>query len=585
MIEKGNIKLLAAAVALSLSLGYAASATASVTVPSDVRMLADSLKNEARDQAVKEKAARESRNNIQQMEQQLAKLQDETATAADEDLLARLDQAKKDLSKAILEQTQLQTDRARLEQQLKDVDAGLTAQKNKFSSLDNQLQAAGEGDYADKLYAEEVRLEPIIAELEAQDAAIYSRMQAMDTKLAAMAVRIGKLDEINDKLGKQAETAISRTDRQNAAALLTLDIDQEKKNLYEYENVTVKKRHSSRVSLDSHYYSWTDNRGNSGSQLYFPFSYSVVHNAWEYGIDGGVAFSNNKQDANRGINTLTDTTIGAAYTQPLKHGDALIYGLSLNLPTGTDALHGNGPVMSDELVEKERFGEGFNIVPEIWWHHKVTNRSTLILGTYYTFAGSYNLDNTHSDSRLNPGNSWVKTVQWKYLSPKVQYLAELSHTSYGNSSSTTDHYRSGDRLAPNFTVNYLPDDKQFFTVYWWNSHEKPLADTNLKNPGETQIGSNFGLQWAKLAGSRGRVRLYWDHLRDRGENYDPLTNLTTDQRQKNTYGVGYDLYFGKEKQTVLSFSLETFRMADYGGQDGDNRYHGCNFYVHFGRSL
>ena len=77
MIEKGNIKLLAAAVALSLSLGYAASATASVTVPSDVRMLADSLKNEARDQAVKEKAARESRNNIQQMEQQLAKLQDE----------------------------------------------------------------------------------------------------------------------------------------------------------------------------------------------------------------------------------------------------------------------------------------------------------------------------------------------------------------------------------------------------------------------------------------------------------------------------------------------------------------------------
>ena len=186
---------------------------------------------------------------------------------------------------------------------------------------------------------------------------------------------------------------------------------------------------------------------------------------------------------------------------------------------------------------------------------------------------------------LNPGNSWVKTVQWKYLSPKVQYLAELSHTSYGNSSSTTDHYRSGDRLAPNFTVNYLPDDKQFFTVYWWNSHEKPLADTNLKNPGETQIGSNFGLQWAKLAGSRGRVRLYWDHLRDRGENYDPLTNLTTDQRQKNTYGVGYDLYFGKEKQTVLSFSLETFRMADYGGQDGDNRYHGCNFYVHFGRSL
>ena len=577
--------MLAAAVALGVSLGYAASAAASVTVPSDVRMLADSLKNEARDQAVKEKAARESRNNIQQMEQQLAKLRDEAATAADEDLLARLDQAKKDLSKAILEQAQLQTDRARLEQQLKDVDAGLTAQKNKFSSLDNQLQAVGEGDYADALYAEEVRLEPIIAELEAQDAAIYSRMQAMDTKLAAMAARIEKLDEINDKLGKQAETAISRTDRQNAAALLTLDLDQEKKNLYEYENVTVKNRHSTSYSLDSHYYSWTDDRGHNGSQLYFPFSYSMVRNAWEYYLEGGMAFSDNKENHDGRINTLTDTTIGAAYTQPLQHGDAMIYGLSLNLPTGTDALHGNGPVMSDELVENDRFGEGFNVTPEIWWHHQVTNRSTLILGTYYTFAGCYNMDRNHSDSRLDPGNSWVKTVQWKYLSPRVQYLAELSHTSYGNSSSTTDHYRSGDRLAPNITVNYLPDDRQFFTAYWWGSHEKPLADTNLGNPGETQIGSNFGLQWAKLIGSHGRLRLYWDHLRDRGEHYDPLTNLTTNQRQKNTYGIGYDLYLGKAKQELLSFSVETFRMSDYGGRRGDNRYHGCNFYVHFGRSL
>ena len=585
-MKRASIKVLAAAVSLSLSPGYIAPVAASVTVPSDVRMLADSLKNEARDQAVKEKAAEASKKNIEQMEQQLAKLQDAQAAAADEALLARLEKTKKDLSTALLEQAQLQTERTRLEQQLKDVDAGLETQKNKFASLDSQLQAAGEGDYADSLYAEEVRLEPIIAELEAQDAGIYARMQELDEKLAAVQSRIQQLDEHTDQLGQQAETAISRTDRQQAAALLTLDLDQEKKNLAEYENITVQKRHSSNFSLDSHYYSWTDARGNTGSQLYFPFSYGVVRNAWEYSLEGGLMFSDNQRDAHGSIDTLTDLTVGAAYTQPLRHGDAMIYGLSVNLPTGTDALRGNGPVMSEDLVEKERFGEGFNAVPEIWWHHKVTKRSTLILGTYYTFAGRYDTDTMHSNSWLEPGNSWVKTMQWKYLSPKIQYLAELSHTSYGNSRTAIEHYRSGSRLVPNITLNYLPDENQFFTIYWWNAHEQPLSDTNLRRTGETQISYDFGLQWAKMVNSHGRVRLYWDHLSDGGEHYDPLTNLTTEQRQKNTYGIGYDFYFGQAKQEVLSFTLETFRMKDYGdGPRERNRYHGCNFFVHYGRSF
>ena len=576
-------KVIVSCIGICLSMGYMPWAAASVTVPSDVRALADSLKNEAFDNVTRAKAAAEARDSIARMEKQLTDLQDEKGTAADEKLLAQLEQTKKDLSAAIVLQAQQEMERTRLESQWQDVQRVLSEQKEKSDALASQLEAVPEGTEADAIYEEQVRLDPIIEELDEQDAAIYGQLQEMDTQLEQTMARIDQLDELNDQLGKKAETAVSRAERKSAADILKKDIQQEKQNLYEYENVTVKNRHSQIFATASKYYSWSDDKGHSGSQFYQEFSYGMVKNAWEYSIDGGYIFSNNKAASNGSLNTLTDTSISATYTQPLKHGDAMLYTLGLNLPTGKDALHGNDPVMSDDLVEKERFGEGFNITPEIWWHHKVNERNTLILGTYYNFAGSYDLDSTMANSWLNPGNSWVKVLQWKYISPRVQALLELTHTSYEDSEQLNQRYRSGNNLGTNITLNYFPEKKQFFTFYWWNSNEQPvhMLPGTEETTSETRIGNHIGLQWAKEVGARGRLRIGFDYLRYHGAYFNPVTNLTTNQRKKTTWGIGYDFFLGKEKNKIISLDLERFNMEDYGEGSTGSRYQGCDVYVHF----
>jgi hypothetical protein len=231
--------------------------------------------------------------------------------------------------------------------------------------------------------------------------------------------------------------------------------------------------------------------------------------------------------------------------------------------------------------KNSRFGEGFNVTPEVWYYHKLNKMNTLIFGTYVTFGGKYDTDYTRNNSWIKPGKVWVNAAQWKHLDSRWQFLAELNLTNYGKNEENDLFYQSGNRLAPNFTVNYVPDKSQFFTAYFWGTNDGPLKNTSFISSPETRIGKNIGLQWAKKVSKQGRVRLFYDYLNRSGETYDPLTDITTDQRRKNTYGAGYDYEFSDKSR--LAFNVEHFTMKDTGG-DGDNRYHGMNYYLWFFRN-
>ena len=73
-----------------------------------------------------------------------------------------------------------------------------------------------------------------------------------------------------------------------------------------------------------------------------------------------------------------------------------------------------------------------------------------------------------------------------------------------------------------------------------------------------------------------------DWLNSSGENYDPLTNISTNQRRKTTFGIGFDQYF-KERSEKLSLDIETFRMKDGAatGTSSDNNYRGFNVYLSY----
>ena len=117
-------------------------------------------------------------------------------------------------------------------------------------------------------------------------------------------------------------------------------------------------------------------------------------------------------------------------------------------------------------------------------------RNTLIFGTYVTWGGKYDTDYTKDNSCIKPGRVLVNTVEWKHLDRKWQFLAELSRTNYGKNEENDLSYQSGNRLAPNFTVNYVPDKSQFFTAYYWGTNDGPLKNTSFISSPETRIGKN-----------------------------------------------------------------------------------------------
>lgn len=581
MNKRGQLMCLLAS--LGLFFGHSQLTLASVTVPQDVRVLADSLHNEENDNLAREKAIEETKKNIAGLESNLAQLQSPESAAHDAQAINDLATAKESWSKAVLELDKCLTERVKLEYAWQLVQEALTARRAEFEDLEERLSVEPEGDAADQLYLQQIEVEEQINNLEYQDDLVYGHLQECDDNIAQIQEDISFYEKLNENLDQGAATALSPDDRRKNISILNTELAAEKNNLFEYENFSVKNRQSQSVSLGTKYYSWTDNKGNNGYQYFLPFSYNMVNGAFDYSIETGLAISNNVDVPDGSLQTMTDTMVTAAYTQPLPRRDMLIYTLGLNLPTGKAALSGNYPVMSDDLVEKSRFGEGLNIIPEIWWHHNIDKHNTLILGTYYTFAGRYDLDSNMSDSWLEPGNSWVKTLQWKYLASKLQCLAELSHTSYGVSHEADQQYQSGDMLAPSITLNYAPDQGQFFTFYWWNGNEQPLYNSTLVQLDDVRIGNNIGLQWAGFCHAAGRMRLYVDYLSYHGEYYDPLTNLTTNYRRKITYGIGYDYFLNQTD--VISLDLEGMTMRDAGLDDADNNYHGCNVFLKYQKSM
>ena len=555
-----------------------------VTVPTDVRTLADSLKKEEKEKEIKEAAQAQAKAAVAKLRQEKTQL-DKGQYIHDNDIrLLRRKQLKKEqleLNKQIGDKQQSSKALNAQLAKVKKVVEGYDQQSNALAAQLEQLEDGS--DEAVAVYEQSLALDEEAAPVREEDESLWSEITALDDSLAATeAKRDAGALEI-DSLSKELAKYPSESDWKVQVVNNARDLAYQEKQYAEYASgkADLKKRLSKSAYTAAKYYSWKDAMGNSGHQFYQPFNYTYVQGLFEYSIDGGYAWSNNEDMDNGRLSTFTDTSLSIAYTHQLPNANYFVYELGFNLPTGTDALHGFAPVMSEDLVENSRFGEGFNVTPAVWYYHKLNSMNTLIFGSYVTWGGQYDTDYTKDDSWIKPGRVWVNTAEWKHLDKKWQFLAELDLTNYGKNEEYDLSYQSGNRLAPNITVNYVPDAKQFFTAYYWGTHDGPLKNTNFIASPETRLGKNVGLQWAHKAGKKGRIRLFYDHLERSGETYDPLTDITTDKRKKDTYGLGYDYEFSDKSR--LAFNVERFTMKDTGG-DGDNHYHGMNYYLWFFKS-
>ncbi len=554
---------------------------ATVTVPWDVRGVADQLHNEELQRQTKDKAIIEAKKDAKKLNTDIAKLAnpDPVRRAYEDGLRSKLQNLQDKVQSVTNKEQQNLWQIERMEKQRKDIEKqndSLTAyvERNDGTAqaeecynqvLDNEETYNGLGAEIENLAGENDTLDNQAAELNKE-------IEALAAKMAKENIIVSSEEAENDR---RAQLTAAKKD------LLAVD-----KSLEEYAtNYNFKKRKGSSFATSAKYYAWNDSQGNKGRQFYLPFNYSITRGPWEFGLDWGYINSNNQNAAYGDVSGLTDTTLSAAYALPTRKAkDMWLFKLGLNLPTGQDGLHDFDPVMDEDLVEKSRFGEGFNIVPEVWYYYNRDRKNTFIFGTYYTFGGSYYLDNTNS---IKPGNAWVKEARWQYTYNKWQFLLGISHTSYSETTESTSNYESGNQLKPQFVVNYAPDDKQFFTAYYWHSVEDPLRKASFDIVSETRNNQNYGLQWARDLKANQRVRLAIDWLGHSGENYNPLTHISSDSRRKFTWGIGYDKFLNKDKTERISFDLEKFTMHDgpYSGNNISQDYHGTAIYLRYWRPL
>ena len=405
------------------------------------------------------------------------------------------------------------------------------------------------------------------------------------------------LQKQKQSLDKMASSSVKQETLSRAYADNKRDMEYQQKNLEEYLNVgkALKRRNYKYLGIASKLYTWkTDSSNvNKGHQFYQSVNANSVKGLFDFGIHLGGVLSDYSSMSQGRVNSLLDTYLNVTYTHQLDNDNQFLYMMGFNVPTGKNKLYNYAPVMSDDLVENSRFGAGFNVVPGIYYYRWLNGKNQLGIGGYAALAGAYDYRYGDSEDRLNPGNSYVGELQWKHLDRKLQTLVSLSCTDYSSYDEVVrdsdgkdlgSYYKPGIRLLPRATINYSPDAKNMFTVYYWHEHNAPLREfrhhlyPEMVNPSSTGKIRNFGVQWSRKITPKTALRFYYDRLWRSGNIYDPLM-VAPEHRQKHTFGVGYDVF--KNSQEKMSLSMEAFRMQDRGKEKIN--YKGLNFYASYSK--
>lgn len=552
---------------------------AGITLPRDVRDIADMLHTSALDQKQKIAAMEETEKNIAALEREILRIKNEYQenTAYKNSLRQQLIELRQQLAGINSEHDARENKLIEIQQKKSTIES----QNEESEKIVERYDEGRKGYFA---YHNILAREKSYYALVEQEDQIDEEISVLDEKILALEQVISDLEEKMEQEDISEDGVIEEEEQKVQLKLLEADLEAAKSTLAEYNSGTdIVARKSSSFNTESKYYSWHDDKGNKGIQFYQPFYYNEVVGPWEYGIAAGLISSDNKSNDNGKVNCFTDTSLNVAYTKKGRASDLMVFSLEINLPTGKEALHEFDPVMDEDLVEKARFGEGLNFTPAIWYYYNHDQKNTFIFGTYYTFSGKYDLTPV---TWVEPGNAWVKEIRWQHINNKMQFLAGVSHTSYAKTKENDLEYTSGNQFKPEITFNYAPDNTQFFTAYYWHTQEDPLRYSTFDNITETRHGKNYGLQWAKDVSGNRRIRLLVDWLRSNGENYNPLTDISTNHRRKTTLGIGVDQYF-KNRSEKLSFDVEVYKMQDGALNSGDSdiEYSGRGIYLKYLKNI
>ena len=353
------------------------------------------------------------------------------------------------------------------------------------------------------------------------------------------------------------------------------------------------------ANVESYYFNWSDNFGNSGNQLVVPLTVTANSGNLDVGVrtalinsnfNGVLLLDGQKVGTRKGsVSTLSDTSLSLAYN--LKQSDFPVrFNLDFNLPTGKATLAGDqkNAIMDGSLVQQTRFGEGFNIAPGISVSHAFGSKDVVGLGVSYILKGQFDPNSDVVNDEIKPGNETVATLQYQHIDSNWLASGGLIYTGYGTTQrGGQDYYRSGDRLDANLTAAFVPFDGHRVQLSGRYFTQTPNTVANFlsgdlvkESANSNGNGTYLGLDWSIATDpqQKGRVHALVDYLNVQANSYDRINDLYNAGRDKVSVGVGYDYSFSPS--TSASVQAKYFQVVDKATPitQQDIRSNGLNVY-------
>lgn len=469
----------------------------------------------------------------------------------------------------------------------------LNIQKLEEKSKNAWAEAAAAVDYAETL--DDTQIEDSLGGEQVSAAYLYaSRLQYQAESIDNELEKVLREYEINqnktDLLVEARDAAAEELGEQEnelAEAMYNAGryVDYASESRTYYESLLKEKEnpyHDISGLMRNNFYSWYGN-GWSGSQFVQPYYFGYANKNTYWGLNFNYVSSKNKTPGQEGeINTFTDTLL---YFSTHNNKDKYIvdYNLGINIPTGKTELsrYERNARMDEDLVRFAEFGEGWNFTPGIAVTRKIGgDKDLLTAGTSYSFRGAYDPTSDIEDDKLDPGNEWQKYVRWQHVEEKWQFAGEVLHTSSAKSKiADGTAFDTGAVWETHLTYNRELAKDQELMLYYWYYHENNEIILN-KRVEESPV-HYFGTEWKKHLSKKTDLRLSADVMFADGIRYSSLTDSYVDDRRKVTFGVGCDLKM--DERNKLSLEVQHFSMRDGKNSNGDTAksYRGVNFLTSF----
>lgn len=370
-----------------------------------------------------------------------------------------------------------------------------------------------------------------------------------------------RVEAEHDLAQEKAELHQMQAEVQNDSNELRNDIKSAEEEKNRLEKYMAHENYGKSFSVGAEFYSWDGDGGDSGHQFYAPVEYFQAYGFHEFGVSFGlVNTSANFDEAEKGLDGITDVSLYYGYNHVLNNDLALKYTLSVDLPVG-ESKTGDIP-LSDDLAPVTRLGEGLDIRPGIEALYWVNNYNLLKAGLGYTFKGNYDYSKNNPDYFVNPGDGFDGLLYWTHADEYNQWRLGVDSTFLNGKTKDNDYfYREGLEILYKAMYNRKLNDTMDLMGYFWLRQSE---GNDYYYPGAEGDGTSYvryyGLEYKYAPSEKHAWYLRSNNMLSTGTYYDPISGERINGRKKHVIGAGYEYNFTPEME--IGVNVNNFWMKD-----------------------